>query len=954
MKNRILFLLSFLLLHAIRMFADPADSIQASRYLEEAHQFLEQSDLQQATQKLKGALDMYQKNDRLDLWMDSHIPFAYKMADDLGKPFEAKKILDQALSSAWRQPKNPKEWEQWIRVQMNEGHFCQWYISDYTNAVKYYELSFSLFVNKLGEHNDRIASYIYHQLGNAYTRLGDYDRGEKMLLRGIEYGKKNHNLEIGKYGDLAIVLLDLGKNEEALRVIEDGIKTAKMSPDATITARFSEARAWLKLNNPDKSRKSVQKARLLIEKLEGNAQEVAYYKAGYFAFLAELEDSLSNQNAEKYYKKAVDYEIIAQGSTFSREVGKARCSLAGFYLQQHNPGRALIEYQNALQGVIKGFKPKSTDENPGREFLHSENTIITALIGKSKAFHSLNQPEKALECYELIPIVEAKLRATHVYESSSLLALKESRQRFEEAIDLAWLLFEQSNGNPAYAERAFRLTELARGMLLLQSLVQARQYLPEDLRNKDIELRVRMAWLEHEIGTQLEAGEKAENSNISAWEKELFDLKQARQNLFADYPSYNNPDSLFLEVLEVKAVRHLLRPGQAMVDYFLTKTAAYVFFMDANGNFRWRKATISENFREQTKAFASYLWAGDEKGRADFLKFAWVLDSLLTAPERKYSGKAINSLLIIPDDVLMLIPLEVLISQPASAGSTWRDQSWLLNDYNVAYAYSATLLKVQQGISEAHESSVSKPPNVFGGFAPSYTESSSYKLEKTSDIAKNVQNLLGGQAWLGKESSEATFKNSAVSCRTLLLVMHGISDNEHPELSRLLFGDPGPDSLINNNILYASELQIMQLQADLVVLSACHSGAGKLEQGEGVYSLARAFAAAGVPASVMSLWLLHESTAPPLVEAFFKFLQAGKTKDEALKLAKLAFLKNDANFEMTHPFFWAGLTTAGDMRPLILPQNLSLSSFFCPISAVLGFLCLSMVWWWYHKKKTRS
>jgi CHAT domain-containing protein len=188
-------------------------------------------------------------------------------------------------------------------------------------------------------------------------------------------------------------------------------------------------------------------------------------------------------------------------------------------------------------------------------------------------------------------------------------------------------------------------------------------------------------------------------------------------------------------------------------------------------------------------------------------------------------------------------------------------------------------------------------------------------------MVRKVRKLLSGKAWLADDASEARFKNSAQDCRTLLLAMHGISDNECPELSCLLFGDSRPDSLINNNILYASELQIMRLQADLVVLSACHSGSGKLEQGEGVYSLARAFAAAQVPATVMSLWLLQENAAQPLVEAFFKHLQQGKTKDEALCQAKLDYLCNDDNYEMTHPFFWSGLVAAGDMRALDLPAK---------------------------------
>ena len=52
------------------------------------------------------------------------------------------------------------------------------------------------------------------------------------------------------------------------------------------------------------------------------------------------------------------------------------------------------------------------------------------------------------------------------------------------------------------------------------------------------------------------------------------------------------------------------------------------------------------------------------------------------------------------------------------------------------------------------------------------------------------------------------------------------------------------------------------------------------------------------------------------MEALFKYLKAGKTKEEALRLAKLDFLDADEHYEMTHPFFWAGVTVSGDMCPL--------------------------------------
>jgi CHAT domain-containing protein len=930
------------------------DSLQAEHFIVKAKSCLQNGAADSSIYYIEGARKFFKKNDQLAPWLKTYSALAYVLSSDLDQTGNAVELVEQGLREKWREPNSPKEWEQLTMTLLAAGHVLRMDAGDYIGAKSYFEKAQNVFFSKLGEHSDRVARYLYHNLGNIYTRIGDYERAISLFRRSLNYSQLYPEAKLSDHGDLAIALNEVGLHEEALRVVQQGLSLKDLASDYKIGLFLNEADALLKLGQPVQGMVSLEKIPILITQMvaeQGDLDEQNYLSQ-YHATKAEILVA-QNQNvqAQIHCHKAIEAGKKHWGTEKRREIGKVYDLLGTLKLAQKQPREALAYFHHALFCVLPGLTLNDITQAPSSATFYSENTILEALQGKARAFQTLNQLEKALECYELIPFVEAKLRATHAYESSSLLALKESRQRFQDAIDLAWQLFEQSNGNPKYAERAFRLTELARGMLLLQSLVQARQYLPTDIREKDYDLRVRMAWLEHEIAAEREKGESLDQKKIEIWENQLFDLKLERQKLLADFPSYNNPDSLFLQVLAAKDVRSLLRPGQAMVDFFLTEKTAYIFSFDTNGDFRWRKATLPEGFREQTKQFAGYLWAGEEAGRAAFLQKAWMLDSLLIAPERKRWGVATTSLMIVPDDVLMLVPFDVLISSPAAEKSTWRDQRWLLVDYSLGYTYSATLLNIQKSISETHAKAVSKPPQVFGGFAPSYTQASAYKLENTRPMTENVCDLLGGKAWLGSASSESCFKNSAANYRTLLLAMHGISDNEHPELSRLLFGDPGPDSLINNNILYASELQIMQLQADLVVLSACHSGSGKLEQGEGVYSLARAFAAAGVPASVMSLWLLHENSAPPLVEAFFKYLQQGKTKDEALKLAKFDFLKNDANFEMTHPFFWAGLTASGDMRSLDLPQNPAFSNTFWAVFGVLGFVFLGICWWWYRKKK---
>ncbi len=935
-------------------FSQP-DSVLVKDYLEKAVQSIEQHQPEKSVEWHLQALAVFRRNEQLDKWLESYIPLAYARADVLVQPFAAQDYLDQALKGMWRSPRSPGEWEQLTRIHLNKGHIYQWYTFDYSNAVKHYEESFNLFVNRQGEKNDKIAAYIYHQLGNLYTRLGDYTRAENLLRRGIEYGKRNNKPEIGKYGDLAIALIDVGKNREALATIAEGTAVANADKEALITARLSEARAWMNLKDLSRCHAALDKVPALIAGLSGTEDEKAYYRAGYHAMSAVIFDSLGNLPAATgHFRQTIRFETIALGTPFCREVGKAHNSLANFYLRHRRPAEALVEFQQVLQCVVKGFQPKNTDENPAESAFQAENTIIEGLIGKARAYTQLGRPEKALECYELIPYVEARLRATYAYESSSLLALGDSRERFDEALRVAWKLYAASNHERRYAERAFLLSEKARGILLLQSLVQAQAdyALPADVRRRENDLRVKMSWYDHEIANEKEKGSAGDGSRLAQLEKELFELKRQEEQ-FKIFLRDSFPDYVRLseevQFLTVNGVPALLRPDQALVSFFLTGTEAFVFYFDAAGMFSWRKAALPPGFEELVHAFTDYLYQGNENdkaGRQHFLQTASQLYDLLLEPELRASGENIRSLLLIPDGPLAFIPFETLLRRPAEAN--WRKLPWLLRDFSIGYAYSATLMKTQQDISRRHREE-SAPRYAMAGFAPSYPGPAgqtrdnplpNYPLpdiKSTQDELRKVQHLIQGEAFHREDATEKQFRRIAADCRILLLAMHGFANDEHPELSCLMFGVPKQDTALYNNVLYASELQIMQLHADLAVLSACHTGYGKLQHGEGVYSLARAFAGAGVPCTVMSLWRLHENPAPLLVEAFFRHLKAGKNKDEALRLAKLEFLDDDRNGEMLHPFYWASLMATGDMCALDLPHETN----FRPWMIALGVAVLA-------------
>lgn len=906
------FLVFLFLLNAAFLQAQ-IDSLQAEQWVSKAKNALLAEKWDSVNLYLQGARAYFSTHDQLAPWLKTYSAVAYALGGNFKQPALAVQWIEAGFREKWREPANAREWEQYTMNHLAAGHVLRVNAGDYIGAKKYYEKALELFTTRLGEHSDRVARYLYHHLANIYTRLGDYERAINLFHRSLEYNRRYPDAKVVDHGDLAIALNEIDRHEEALQVVRQGLSYQDLGSDLKISLYQNEADALFKLGKAEEAIASIDKIPDLIRQMveeEGDEDE-QNYRSQYHASKAEILIALKQFSAaEKHCKEAIICAKKHWGTEHRREIGKIYDLLGNIKLEQKQPRAALECYHRALRCVLPAL-PEDIGSLPASTLFYSENTILEALYGKARAFQALGKAEMALECHELIPVVEAKLRATHSYESSSLLALKESRMRFQEAIDIAWQLYENSGGKPEYIDRAFRLTELSRGMLLLQSLTQSRQFLPDSIRNREYELREQMAQLEHEIAGR----EENAVSGTSDLEARLFSLKQERQNLLAAFPSYNNPDALILQVFSAKEAPSFLRPDQALVDYFFTEKAAYIFSIDHQG-MQWRKRELPANFRENIRSIASYLWKGEESGAADFLQKAWMVDSLMLMPEQRRWKGARNSLVVVPDDVLMLLPFEALPTGRPS-GVIWRDQPWLLKDFNLSYAFSATLLGQQIAISEEH-ARISPTPANFAGFAPEYSATGVYALRNTRPMVENVCGMLGGEAWLGAKSSEERFKKSASGYRTLLLAMHGISDAEHPELSRLLFGDPGPDSLVNNNVLYAPELQIMQLQADLVVLSACHSGAGKMETGEGIYSIARAFAAARVPSTVMSLWLLHEETAPAMIESFFRYLQAGKSKDEALRLAKLDFLQDDRNYETTHPFYWAGLVASGDMRSLQL------------------------------------
>ncbi|MEM8930813.1 MAG: CHAT domain-containing protein, partial [Acidobacteriota bacterium] len=170
---------------------------------------------------------------------------------------------------------------------------------------------------------------------------------------------------------------------------------------------------------------------------------------------------------------------------------------------------------------------------------------------------------------------------------------------------------------------------------------------------------------------------------------------------------------------------------------------------------------------------------------------------------------------------------------------------------------------------------------------------------------------------VGEAASESQLKRHASNYRHLHLATHGLVDDQFPLGSGvLLAGDRD-----NDGLLQVAEVLDLDLRAELVTLSACRSGRGRLGRGEGIVGLGQAFLYAGASSLVLSLWDVDDSSTPRLMERFYRHLTTGRSPAEALRDARRELVGETEERHMVfrrrpmslaHPRFWSAFVVTGD------------------------------------------
>jgi CHAT domain-containing protein/Tfp pilus assembly protein PilF len=332
-----------------------------------------------------------------------------------------------------------------------------------------------------------------------------------------------------------------------------------------------------------------------------------------------------------------------------------------------------------------------------------------------------------------------------------------------------------------------------------------------------------------------------------------------------------------------------------------------------------------KSLQEQIESFRFALLNPDQTNNDFLTKGGYSLYQTLLKPAEPFLNKK-SKLVIIPDGILNYLPFEVLLTDNKGIGpdNLYSGLPFLVKKYPVSYAQSASVLKSL--LSEQSELKQSDPEdkNIVAFGDPLYetvtdtSRSSAKNYQRLEFSGKEIGNIAtlfkkgNADIYLRGDATEENVKREGElkKFNYVHFATHGFIDESKPDFSSLVLTQDNNSE--EDGFLQANEIFNLNLNADLVVLSACQTGLGKLVRGEGMIGLTRAFMYAGTPAVMVSLWSVSDISTATLMGEFYKnLIKEDLYKTDALRKAQLTMLKDE---KFAHPFYWAPFVIVGDWR----------------------------------------
>lgn len=512
--------------------------------------------------------------------------------------------------------------------------------------------------------------------------------------------------------------------------------------------------------------------------------------------------------------------------------------------------------------------------------LAGEGHVLNSIGGVLKK--GLERYDEALKTYEQAMDALESVRALAGSEEERAGFIGRYSTLYEDAAEL---YYQQER----YAE-AFQTSERGRARAFLDQIgnqrVDFRRGAAPELIEQEQALRRQILDLQRAL--DVEHAKPIDQQSNESRDKLTADLEKARKEYEAllSRLKLTNPEYAALvshSTLSVAAVQsELLDEHTTLIEYFVLEDKILAWVIEQGGFKALSLSIRREDLRSQLESLRRSI---AKKENFD-LRIAARLYDVLFAPLTPYVSN--HDLIIVPHDVLHYLPFAAL----------WNAKSahYLVEDYTITYAPSASVLKHVLGKRNPDEGRLLAMGNPDGS------------LPNAAAEAKSIAALYGTAPLLGGQATESQVYRQAGHVDVLHVAAHGVYDQYNPLFSRIkLAADDQNDGNLEVHEVYGLDLS----GVNLVVLSACETALGEQTEGDELVGLTRAFLYAGTPAVVTTLWSIGDTATRVLMESFYRHLREGLTNAESLRTAQSEVMAQEG---WRMPYYWAAFSLTGDYR----------------------------------------
>ncbi len=755
-------------------------------------------------------------------------------------------------------------------------------------------------------------------LGLVHLSTGKYSQAEEQMLMALRLRQENlpesHELIAASYNDLGLVYSQTNTDkaldyyEMALAIYE---KIHGREHPKIAIANTNMGVAYRSLELYGDAVNHFETARKIWDALHsGNHPSKAFVLTN----LGRTYGGMGDDKASlEYYQKALEMYEALHGNKHP-DVAYTYNLIGNVHASRDEYELALTNYQKALVANVSGFTEVQVERNPdGREF-YNGTSLLFSLMLKSEALEgryvnrTLKQDDLdlALATLQVCDSLIDRLRQQATAEADKLSLGSLANEVYADGVRISTLLSEVAFKKKSYRESAFYFAEKSKSAVLLDAIsdADAKSFasIPQELLEEEKSIKASIALMSQKLASK--PGPEEENYLRDVLYQLGHSYETFTQKLEKDYPDYF--DLKFNTTSPaVGDIQALLREDQLMLSYFVDEknNRLYVFEIGAE-YYQIFSHSLFADFDRYITGFRNSMFFMEDK------VFKMTSRNLARTLLPNRIPSAVRTLIILPTGRLGIIPFEALLTEKIDEDlkQEFSQLPFLIKRYSVQYEFSASLIlqKKRKTSGSGIQSAMLCAPVNF----PDKDKLRDLPGTKTEIAAINSMlegRNISSQLLLGGIATEDALKSGKVKEVGLLhLATHGIVNETNPELS-CIFLQTGDQEEDGN--LYSGEIYNLSLNADLVTLSACQTGLGKISKGEGVIGLSRALVYAGARNLIVSFWsVADESTAALMTDFYSRLLDSGGSNyAESLRQAKLNLIRG----KYSPPYYWAPFVLIG-------------------------------------------